>query len=159
MLARRHSFARMPQILNNKDFWGGVMLIAIGIAAAVMARDYPFGTALRMGPGYFPTVLGGVLALFGLYLLVRSLRSSDVIAGSWSIRALVILPIAFVLFGVLMDRAGFIPALAVLIAGSAAAGREFRLREVALLTAVLIVFCVIVFIWGLGLPYPLLAGF
>jgi len=149
----------MPQILNNKDFWGGVMLIAIGIAAAVMARDYPFGTALRMGPGYFPTVLGGVLALFGLYLLVRSLRSSDVIAGSWSIRALVILPIAFVLFGVLMDRAGFIPALAVLIAGSAAAGREFRLREVALLTAVLIVFCVIVFIWGLGLPYPLLAGF
>ena len=149
----------MPQILHNKDFWGGVMLIAIGIAAAVMARDYPFGTALRMGPGYFPTVLGGVLALFGLYLLVRSLRSSDVIAGSWSIRALVILPVAFVLFGVLMDRAGFIPALAVLIVGSAAAGPEFRLREVALLTAVLIVFCVVVFIWGLGLPYPLLAGF
>ena len=149
----------MPQILRNKDFWGGVMLIAIGIAAAVMARDYPFGTALRMGPGYFPTVLGGVLALFGLYLLVRSLRSSDVIAGSWSIRALVILPVAFVLFGVLMDRAGFIPALAVLIVGSAAAGPEFRLREVALLTAVLIVFCVVVFIWGLGLPYPLLAGF
>jgi hypothetical protein len=149
----------MSRLLNSKDFWSGAMLIAIGIAAVVMARDYPFGTALRMGPGYFPTVLGAVLALFGLYLLVRSFRSSDMIEGHWSIKALIVLPLAFVLFGVLMDRAGFIPALAVLVVGSAAAGPEFKLREVALLTVVLIVFAVAVFIWGLGLPYPLIAGF
>jgi hypothetical protein len=149
----------MTRLLNSKDFWSGVMLIAIGITAALIARDYPFGTALRMGPGYFPTVLGVVLALFGVYFVVRSLRSSEVIEGNWSIRALIIVPVAFVLFGVLMDRAGFIPALAVLIAGSAAAGREFKLSEVALLTVVLIVFAVAVFIWALALPYPLIAGF
>ena len=56
---------------DNQDFWAGVMLIAIGVTAVVIARNYPFGTSLRMGPGYFPTVLGGVLTLFGLYLLVK----------------------------------------------------------------------------------------
>ena len=135
------------------------MLIAIGIAAVALAKDYPFGTALRMGPGYFPTVLGAILVLFGLYLVVQGVRSSETLEGNWSLRALVIVPLSLVLFGVLMDRAGFIPALVVLIFGSAAAGTEFNLVEVALLTVVLTVFCTAVFIWGLGLPYPLLAGF
>jgi hypothetical protein len=145
-------------LLASKDFWGGLMLVAVGVAAALIARGYPFGTALRMGPGYFPTVLGGILALFGLYLVAKSLRHREPIEGGWSLRALVILPLALILFGILMDRAGFIPALAVLIFGSAAASREFRLVEVAALTVCLIAFCVAVFVWGLGLPYPLLAG-
>jgi hypothetical protein len=148
----------MPAFLNSKDFWGGLMLIATGVAAVAIARDYAFGTSLRMGPGYFPTVLGGVLTLFGLYLVVRALRHSEAIEGGWSPRALIVLPLSLVLFGILMDHAGFIPALAVLIFGSAAAGSAFRLGEVAGLTLLLIVFCVAVFIWGLGLPYPLLAG-
>jgi hypothetical protein len=72
---------------------------------------------------------------------------------------MIVLPLSLVLFGILMDRAGFIPALAVVIFGAAAASSEFRLVEVALLTVALIVFCVGVFVWGIGLPYPLLAGF
>jgi uncharacterized membrane protein len=146
-------------IQNNKDIWAGVMLIATGVASIFIARDYPFGSAFRMGPGYFPSVLGGVLALFGLCLLVRGLRSSEKIVGGWSLRALIMLPLSFVLFGVLMDRAGFVPALAVLIFGSAAGGSEFKLGEVALLTVMLTVLSVGIFIWGLGLPYPLLMGF
>ena len=54
---------------DNKDVWAGLMLIAIGAAAMFFARNYPFGTALRMGPGYFPMLLGGLLILFGLYTL------------------------------------------------------------------------------------------
>jgi Tripartite tricarboxylate transporter TctB family len=149
----------MPGTLTSKDFWGGLMLIAVGVAAVLIARGYPFGTALRMGPGYFPTILGGVLTLFGLYLVAKSLRHSEAIEGGWSLRAMIVLPLSLVLFGILMDRAGFIPALMVLIFGSAAASREFKLVEVAALTVFLIVFCVAVFIWGLGLPYPLLADF
>jgi hypothetical protein len=64
-----------------------------------------------------------------------------------------------VLFGLLVERAGFVPALVVLVVGSAAAGREFRLGEVVLLTAVLTALSVAVFAWGLGLPYPLFRGF
>jgi Tripartite tricarboxylate transporter TctB family len=149
----------MPGTLTSKDFWGGLMLIAVGVAAVLIARGYPFGTALRMGPGYFPTILGGVLALFGLYLVARALRHSEAIEGGWSLRAVIVLPLSLVLFGILMDRAGFIPALAVLVFGSAAASSEFKLVEVAALTVFLIVFCLAVFIWGLGLPYPLLADF
>src|SRR5215472_6675232 len=128
---RENGVSLMRGVLNSKDFWGGAMLIAIGAAAMVIARDYPFGTALRMGPGYFPTVLGAVLALFGLYLVVKGVIASDPIEGGWSLRALVIVPLSLVLFGLLMDRAGFVPALVVLIFGSAAAGTQFRLAEVA----------------------------
>ena len=149
----------MSGIFTSKDFWGGLSLIAVGAAAVILARDYPFGSALRMGPGYFPIMLGGLLILFGLYLVVQGVRASEAIAGNWSLRALVLVPLSLALFGVLVDRAGFIPALAVLVFGSAAAGSEFKLLEVALLTVVLTVFAVAVFIFGLGLPYPLIAGF
>jgi hypothetical protein len=143
---------------DSKDFWSGVMLIAIGAAALYIGRDYPFGTALRMGAGFFPLVLGAVLVLFGIYFAVRGARGGDTIEGNWSPRALVILPLAFVLFGVLMQYAGFVPALFVLVVGSAAAGTEFRLVEVLVLAGLLTVMCVALFIWALGLPYPLFAG-
>jgi len=135
------------------------MLIATGAATMIIARNYAFGTTLRMGPGYFPTVLGGILILFGLYLVVSGLRSTDEIQGSWPLRAMIVLPLALVLFGVLMTHAGFLPALLVLIFGSALAGPQFRLVEVLLLSAALSVVSVALFVWGLGLPYPLIADY
>jgi len=148
-----------PGLLENKDFWAGVFLIAVGAAAIIIARNYAFGTALRMGPGYFPSVLGGLLILFGLYTLAMGLRSSEQMVGSWSLRALIILPLALALFGVLIDRAGFIPAMLVLIVGSALAGSEFRPVEVILFAVFLTALCTAVFVWALGLPYPLIAGY
>ena len=146
------------ELSDNKDFWAGLMLIATGAATMYIARNYAFGTTLRMGPGYFPTVLGGILILFGLYILVSGLRSSEKIKGAWSLRALIALPVAFALFGVLMTYAGFVPALLVLILGSALAGSEFNLKEAVLLAVGLTVFAVALFIYGLGLPYPLFAA-
>ena len=143
---------------NNRDFWAGVMLAATGATAVIIARDYNFGTSLRMGPGYFPTVLGSALVLFGLYFIAVGLKRNEKIEGNWPLRPLIVLPLALVLFGLLIDRAGFIPALLVLIVGSAAAGTEFKLVEVLLLAVGLTVFCVALFIWGLGLPYPLIVG-
>ena len=143
---------------NNRDFWAGVMLIATGAASVIIARDYAFGTSLRMGPGYFPSVLGGGLVLFGLYLVVIGLKRNEKMEGGWSLRALIVLPLSLVLFGVLMERAGFIPALIVLIFGSAAASTEFKFVEVLLLAVGLTAFSVALFIYGLGLPYPLLVG-
>ena len=154
-------------ILHSKDFWSGVMLVAIGAGAIWLARDYALGTSLRMGPGYFPRALGVLLVLFGLFFAGRALRGGalhrlrddDAIAPGWSPRALIVLPLAFALFGLLIDRAGFIPALAALIVASAAAGPQFKLTEVALLTLVMTLLCVVVFIVGLGLPYRLFAWF
>jgi hypothetical protein len=145
-------------LLNNKDVWGGLMLIAIGAAAVLIARDYPFGTALRMGPGYFPVLLGALLILFGLAILAGGLRRGEQIAGSWSLRALVVLPLSLILFGALMQYAGFVPAMLVLIVGSATASSEFRLVEVLLFALGLTALSVVVFVWALGLPYPLIVG-
>jgi uncharacterized membrane protein len=145
---------------NNRDFWAGVMLIVVGAGSVIIARNYAFGTSLRMGPGYFPSVLGGGLVLFGLYLVVVGLKRNEKMEGgnNWSLRALIVLPLSLVLFGLLMEHAGFIPALLVLIFGSAAASTEFKLVEVLLLSIGLTAFSVALFIYGLGLPYPLLAG-
>jgi hypothetical protein len=144
---------------NNKDFWAGIMLIAIGAAAMVISRDYRFGSALRMGPGFFPTMLGGILIAFGICIMAVGLKSGEKIEGNLSLRALIMLPLSLVLFGVLMEKTGFIPALVALVFMAAASGREFKFVEVSLLTAFLTVAATALFIWGLGLPYPLLGTF
>jgi cytochrome c biogenesis protein CcdA len=144
---------------NNKDFWAGLVFAGTGAGAMFIARTYPFGTTLRMGPGYFPIVLSVILIAFGLFVMARGLRKFEQIKGNWSIRALIVLPLSMVIFGVLMELAGFIPALAALIFVSAASGREFKFKEVLMLTVLLGVMSVAMFIWGLGLPYPLIKGF
>lgn len=143
---------------NNRDFFAGLLYAGVGALGMWIALDYPFGSALRMGPGYFPTVLGGIMVAFGLYVMALGVRNQEKIKGSWSLRALVILPLALALFGYLMEAAGFIPALAVLIIVSASAGEEFKWLEVIPLTIVLVVLSAAGFIYALGLPYPLIKG-
>jgi hypothetical protein len=147
------------ELRHNKDFWAGVMLGAIGALSIFIARGYSFGSTMRMGPGYFPSLLGGILVLFGIYVMAIGLRPGEKIALHCSFRALIVLSFSLVAFGVLMPHAGFVPALAVLIFGSAFAGNAFKFVEVLLLTIILTGLSVAVFIWGLGLPYPLIKGF
>jgi hypothetical protein len=147
------------ELRHNKDLWAGIMLIVIGAASIFIARGYPFGSTMRMGPGYFPSVLGAILVMFGIYVLIIGLRAAETITVRCSIRALIFLTLSLVAFGVLMTHAGFIPAMALLVFGSASAGREFKLVEVLLLTVMLTGLSVAIFIWGLGLPYPLIRGF
>lgn len=146
------------ELRSNRDFWAGIMLITTGAASIFIARAYPFGSTMRMGPGYFPSMLGGILALFGIYVLIIGLRRGEKIALHCSTRALIVLPFSLVAFGVLMTHAGFIPAMTVLIFGSASAGRDFKFVEILLLTVILTGLSVALFIWGLGLPYPLIKG-
>ncbi len=144
---------------QNKDFWAGLMFMGTGATAMFIARDYAFGSTLRMGPGYFPSMLGGVLIVFGIAIMIKGLRRSEKIQGNWSVRALIVLPLSLAVFGILMEKAGFLPAMAALVFGSAAAGREFKWLEVLLCAIVLTVISVALFIWGLGLPYALVKGF
>jgi hypothetical protein len=146
------------RLRDNKDFWSGLMLIGAGAAALIIGLEYRLGSALRMGPGYFPSVLGGILILLGFLVLAKGLKSGDRIEGRWSLRALILLPMSLVLFGLLMEYAGFVPALLVLIVGSGAAGEDFKVGETLILAIVLTLCAVAVFVWGLGLPFPLVTG-
>lgn len=143
---------------SNMDFLAGLMFIATGAGAMIVSRDYPMGSALRMGPGYFPMVLGGIMIAFGIYVMIHGLVNKEQVKGNWSLRALFVLPLATVVFGVLMEEAGFIPALVVLIFISAAAGDQFKWIEVLVMAIALTAACVGLFIYALGLPYPLLKG-
>jgi hypothetical protein len=143
-------------LFGNKDFWAGLMLIVLGAMTVLVARAYPMGTVLRMGAGFFPTMLGYILVVFGAILVIKGARSTDSIERNWSQRALIVIPVTLIMFGLLVERIGFVPSLLMLIVCSAAASSEFRLLEAACVGAVLTALCVAVFIWGLGLPYPLL---
>lgn len=149
----------ISRLLKNRDFWAGMMFIGFGVAAMFIARGYRFGSAMRMGPGFFPTILGAILVAFGVCIMAVGLRSGEKIKERLSIRTLVLLPLSLILFGLLMQWAGFIPALVVLILVAAASGKEFHLLEVLVLTGILVAVASALFIWGLELPYPLLKGF
>jgi len=140
---------------NNKDFLAGLLMISVGAIAFYMALDYPFGSALRMGPGYFPRVLAGILITFGLYVMIRGIKSGEKVEGAWGWKALAMITLAFVVFGWLMDRIGMIPSLVIMFFLAAFAGHQFKWLEVTILTVLMTAFAWAVFIWGLGLPYRL----
>jgi hypothetical protein len=145
----------MVKIKNPKDFWAGLLFIAFGLFFLIGARDYELGSAARMGPAYFPTMLGGMIAVIGLVVLFRSLVVKGEGVSAFPLRLLFYITLALLVFGYLLKPIGLVLALALLIAVSAFAGHEFKLKEVILLSAVLIVLSVLVFVKGLGLPFPL----
>jgi hypothetical protein len=144
------------RIRSPKDFWAGLMFIGFGLFFALWAATfYRLGTSLRMGPAYFPTVLGALLAVIGLVILFRSLAVKGEKIATLHFRPLSLVLGGCIAYGYLMGPAGLIVATAALVVISAMGGHEFSWREVAILAAALIVLSVLVFVKGLALPFPL----
>ncbi len=138
-----------------KDFWSGIMFIAFAATALLAARGYSLGAAGKMGPGYFPVLLGSVLAFIGFILVARSFVISGEALTRIQVLPLVIIAAAVVLFGVLLQPLGLVISLALVTIVSAVASRESKPLEVAALTCVMAAFAVGVFVYGLRLPLPL----
>ncbi|QEL27376.1 tripartite tricarboxylate transporter TctB family protein (plasmid) [Bosea sp. F3-2] len=145
---------------SPKDFGAGLLYVGLGLAALWFGRDYSVGSAGRMGPGYFPLVLGSLMVLIGIASLVRSFLVAGSPIGAVAWKALVLIVGATSLFGWLLPRAGTIVALMALILVSGTASRHFRLdwRNLAIALAMTLA-CVLVFIKGLGVPMPILGSF
>jgi hypothetical protein len=144
------------RIRNPRDFWAGAIYLALAVVAIWIGRNYQQGTSARMGPGYFPTALGSILAVFGLVSIGRAFlrRGEAISAFAW--RPLVLVLGATVLFGLLLQRAGLLIALPCLIVIGALASRNSRLDATSIGALIgLIAFCVVVFVKGLGVPMPL----
>lgn len=193
------------QIKNGKDFWAGLMFIGFGLAFVLIARNYPMGSAVRMGPAYFPTVLGGMLSVLGAMVLFRAfvskfahplrvfmfrpalLAASIVIGGATYLaetqlkgmplvqaalaglslflfigafgpRSMFLILLAVVIFGYALKPLGLVLSTVILIVISAMGGHDFRKKEIVILTVVLVLFGVLVFVKGLGLPFNLWPG-
>jgi len=140
------------RIRAPKDFWSGLMFCGFAVAAILAARGYSLGTAGKMGPGYFPLLLGGVLGVLGLILLGRSLALDGEPLPPIHIFPIAVIAVAVCLFGALIEPLGVVIALAVLTVVTAWAGPEFRLMQTVALAAALIVFSIGVFVYLLGLP-------
>ena len=144
------------RIKSPRDFWAGLMFIGFGLFASVWAvANYQMGTAVRMGPAYFPAVLGGLLAVLGLIVLLQSLSAEGPPVADMNFRPLILISAACVVYGYLMKPLGLVLATAALVYISAFGGHEFKWREVTILYVILIAFSVLVFVKGLTLPFPI----
>ena len=150
------------KIKSEKDFWSGLMFIAIGVGFAWGASNYSFGSAARPGPAYFPFGLGVILAVLGLFVLFKGLtlevRGGDKI-GDWPLKPWLIILGAVVIFGLALPRLGMIITLPLLIGIASLASGEFRWKEVLINVVVLTLGCWLVFIKGLGLTIPVWPSF
>jgi hypothetical protein len=138
-----------------KDFWSGLMFLAFAAVALLSARGYSLGSAGKMGPGYFPLLLGLVLALIGAILVARSFVIQGERVGRLSVLPLMVVVLGVCLFAFSIETLGLVVALvAVTVVSALASWKDFRLREAALLAAALAAFAVGVFVYGLRLPLP-----
>ena len=143
------------KIKSPKDFWAGLMFFGVGAFFMVWSISfYQMGSAVRMGPAYFPAVLGGLLAVLGAIVLAGSFTVEGPPVPPFSFRPLILLSVGVVLYGYLMKPLGLVGATAALVYVSAAGGHEFNWKEVTVLYIILILFSWLVFVKGLTLPFP-----
>ena len=143
-------------IRSTKDFCAGLLYIFFGSIAIIVARDYGMGTAVKMGPAYFPSILGGLLAGIGLISVVRSFIAPGTPIGAFALKGLILVTASVVFFGFIARGAGLVVALPLLVLMSASASERFRWRTAFIMAAVLTVFCGVVFVEGLGIPLPII---
>jgi hypothetical protein len=149
----------MSQLIRNvKDFWTGVIYIAFGCVAIFISRDYGMGTAVKMGPAYFPTILSVLLILIGSVSLVRSFLKPGTPVGAVALKGFVLITASIILFGMIVRGAGLIIALPVLVIVSSCASSRFRWPCALVLAAGLTVFCILIFQKGLGVQLPILGS-
>jgi len=143
-------------IRSSKDFWTGLIYIFFGVSAIIIARDYNMGTGGKMGPAYFPTVLGGLLAVVGTIAVIRSFIVPGTPIGAFAFKGLVLVCAPVLLFGIIVRGAGLAVALPLLVVISASASVRFRWRPTLVMAVVLTIFCAVVFVKGLGIPLPVI---
>jgi hypothetical protein len=147
----------VPSLIRHpKDFWTGIIFFSIGLYAVIVGQDYDMGSAGRMGPAYFPTMLGGLLALIGAVAVIRSFFRPGEAISRFYIKELVLVLLAVLLFGFLVRGAGLVPAALVIIMLSAYASPKFHLGKMLTLAAGMALFGVLLFVKLLGLPMPIL---
>jgi hypothetical protein len=152
------------KIGNGADFGAGVLFIAAGLFFALFAQSYELGSAQRMGPAYFPTVLGAALALIGALIALRGWVGPRTTSTAGAAEPTRIGPLLWVLgavaaFGLLLRPLGLVVALAMLVGLASRASGDLRRGETVAVGLALVALVPIVFIWGLGLTLPLWPAF
>jgi len=145
-------------IRGRQDFWAGLLFVSFGVLALIVGRNYPMGTAMRMGPGYFPMILGGLITLLGLALIVRGLLVRGEAIERISIVPLVLVLASVAVFAWTVEDFGILVAVAgVVVISSLARGRP-HWGEILLVCVVMCALAVGLFTKALGLPFKIWPG-
>jgi hypothetical protein len=139
--------------INKTDAAVGILFILVGLIFGAKSLEMEIGTSLRMGPGYFPLVLSGLLILLGGIIVASSFRSvaEEMSAHAWR-GMLFILP-APIFFGLTVRGLGFVPSIFLTTLIAALASLKMKLPSALLLAVAVTVFCTLVFSYALGLPF------
>lgn len=140
---------------NGKDVAAGLAFVALGVLFVAGSLALDLGTPLRMGPGFFPLILAGLMIVIGVAILLQGLQHAP--AGTVSVpwRGIVLLLAAPIVFGATIRGLGLVPAVALVVVISAYASRRMTLPLAVSVTVGLTLFCVLVFHVGLNLPIRL----
>ncbi len=163
------------KIKSQQDLWAGLMFIAFGlffivfalgtpefldrIVGAKLIGGYQMGSSVRMGPAYFPVLLGGLLTFLGLLVLLDAIVEEGPKVATFHFRPLIWIGFSSLAFAYLLKPLGLVLASAALVFISAYGGHEFKWKEVAIMSVVLVIFSVLVFVKALALPFPICPDF
>jgi len=163
------------KIKSQQDWWAGLMFIAFGVFFIVFALGtpefinnivgtkliggYQLGSSVRMGPAYFPVVLGGMLAILGALVLLDSIVEKGPDVAKFHFRPVLFLGLSSLAFAYLLKPLGLVLASVALVFISAYGGHEFKWKEVAIMSVALVIVSVLVFVKALSLPFPICPDF
>jgi hypothetical protein len=144
----------MARVRNPRDLLAGLLFAAFGVAALLISQSYVIGTASRMGPGYFPRMLGILLVVLGAALALRGFWPSSEAQPRWHWRPLLVVLAGVASFTIAAPRLGLVAASLLLVLISSAASEDFRWKEALISGAIQGGAAVAVFVYGLRIPLP-----
>lgn len=147
----------MTERKGNVDVENGIFFAIVGLITVALSTSYNFGTTARMGPGFFPIVLSGVLVVLGIAILIAGLGNPKPVApDAFVLKSLVIICASIVLFGLVLMRAGLLVTVPVTAIVASFAQHELKWKQTGIIAVALTAFTWLVFTVGLDLRFPLL---
>ena len=143
-------------IRSSRNVLAGLLFASFGVVGLVLGRKYEVGTASQMGPGYFPALVSWALVLIGSWMAMMGFVVAGEPVQKVMLKPLLLVLGSVVIFALVVRPAGLFVATVVMILVAAAGGWDFRPREITVLALLLAASSVLVFIWGLGLPFSAL---
>ena len=144
----------MKKTRLNMDFAAGVLFLAFSLGALVLSSSYSIGTPRRMGPAFFPLMVGGILGFLSILLIVRGIRLSSAPVSKLISSAPILILGSITLFMVTLKPLGFPIALGLMVIVASFASNRSTFRQTCLLAAVLAVSSALLFKFALGQALP-----
>lgn len=147
--------ATLLNIRLSKDLCAGIVFLLVGIAAVWFGRGLRFGSAANMGAGFMPVILGWMLFAMGAFTILRTIWIQSEAFGTLRLRPILLVLASVLAFGLLVERIGFVPTMVISILLATLAAEKPTPLYVLGMCLILPFAAVVLFVWGLGLPFDL----